>query len=242
MLTASLGWMFTSQMSVIPHFRQSTLASAHGWHTSESDQQKTGWLRGRPGWPCSRVCVTRDQRPVCVWPHQPLAESFCLQDFFWTIQNFSSRYLASSCCMPMGQTPSIIPSRFKQPVLSGERLCGPKFPVEKTEVQWDEETRPWSNSLDWEETWSQSCAHSTYSCISIAYVAFTEHLLCAACFTGLKCHSNSVRNIPLSSHQTRGDGASPLTQVKCMDGRWPSRVHSHVETWIPSGVEICLPC
>lgn len=129
--TASLGWVFTLQVNLIKRFRQSTLAtSACRWWPSESDQQRTGLLRGRPGWPWSRVCVACDQRPVCVASPTP-SWVFLPPGFCWTIQNFHSRYLESSCCAPMGQTPYIIPSHLKLPILSGEGYVIPNCQLRK---------------------------------------------------------------------------------------------------------------
>lgn len=128
------------------------------------------------------------------------------------------------------------PISFKTANTSWGGLCDPHLPVEETEIQWDEEALK-VTGLRLGLSQSQSPARSTH-CISIAYVAFIEHLLCAKCFTGLKCHGNSVRKVSWPPHYSGGDWGCLWRRPSAWLVDGGVRIHIRVETWISSGAEL----
>lgn len=76
-----------------------------------------------------------------------IGESSCLQDF---VGQSSSHHLASACCVPTGQAPSVIPSRLKLPALVGEDCVIPNFQLRKLRL--NEMKRPAQGHKPWTGT------------------------------------------------------------------------------------------
>lgn len=138
LLTASRGWMFTSRASIGWHLRRSILAGTHGWQTSErvTSEGQAG-SEGRPRGPCSRFCVTCDQRPVCVCVCGLTNPQLSLPTSRIFLDNSELQQSLLGKCTLYANEPNSLRHfiSFETGVPSGEGLGDPEFPVKKTEVQ-----------------------------------------------------------------------------------------------------------